>query len=126
MTGNESSGIAAKSAFIEIAKNGKLKDMADSVSAVVEMSFWGDLGYRRDEAAAAIAIKLEPPVNYKTGEEVKRRVRLCFKWIQIMRRDLHWSFERIFDTLPLALRKELDGIKWEPSKKDHWNAGQTI
>jgi hypothetical protein len=54
------------------------------------------------------------PVN--TRSEIERRFRICIKWFITMRRDLEWSVPRILDTLPLALRCELDGERFEPDE----------
>jgi hypothetical protein len=54
-----------------------------------------------------------------TRAEVKRRSDICAKWIMTLRRDLGWSITRILDDLSKALRCELDGIPYTPSREGH-------
>lgn len=56
----------------------------------------------------------------QTQSEIKRRFDLCADLAGRMRTDLHWSLQRIHDTLPLALRCELDGANWEPDERQSW------
>ena len=50
--------------------------------------------------------------------EVRRRTNIYIKWLRILRADIGYSLDRTLDLLPTALRKELDGIAWEPPPKD--------
>jgi hypothetical protein len=55
--------------------------------------------------------------------EVKRRSEICLKWFRIMRGDMGYSVDRVFDFLPRALRTELDGGTFEPvsaSERSAW------
>lgn len=55
--------------------------------------------------------------SLSTRNEVKRRTEICAKWTLIFRRDLKWSIERCLDELPKALRCELDGIPYQPTRE---------
>lgn len=59
-----------------------------------------------------------------TRSEIKRRTEICAKWTLVLRRDLKWSIHRILDELPRALRCELDGISYTPTRSDAhtWSA----
>jgi hypothetical protein len=48
----------------------------------------------------------------KTRKETRRRLDICAKWFQTMRRDVRWSRQRAYDHLAQALRCELDGIPY--------------
>lgn len=52
-----------------------------------------------------------------TRNEIKRRTEICAKWTLILRKDLGWSIERCLDELPRALRCDLDGIPYAPSRE---------
>jgi hypothetical protein len=103
------------------------EELCSGIAHAVELSFWGDLEFDRKTAEGMIQMKMEPPVNYKTTNEVKRRLRICMDWAERLRRDLKWSRMRIVDTMPLALRKSLDGLPWEPKEhRDSWTDPKTI
>lgn len=53
-----------------------------------------------------------------TRAETKRRVNICYRWFMVLRADMHYSVPHALDTLPIALRAELDGTKWEPPSVD--------
>lgn len=50
-----------------------------------------------------------------TRDEMERRFHICARWFVILRRDCGWSVPKILDELPLILRNELDGIRYEPT-----------
>jgi hypothetical protein len=52
----------------------------------------------------------------QTRDEISRRFKICIKWFNVLRRDLHWSVPRILDGLPEALRSELDGTPFQPTE----------
>lgn len=60
----------------------------------------------------------------QTRNEVKRRTELCARWVLTLRKDCRWSIERILDELPRALRSELDGIPYSPTREGRqtWSA----
>jgi len=67
-------------------------------------------------------ILLSPAYN-PTRAEIKARTDMCYDLFMAMRHDLHWSTQRSLDTLPVALRTELDGGKWEPqTNRQAWGA----
>lgn len=79
------------------------------ISMVVESSFKNDL-------------ILRPHV---TASEIKERSNLCYDLFLMMRTDLHYSTHKALDVLPTALRSELDGIPWKPSRPDRsWAGGR--
>jgi len=107
--------------MVELAVNGKkLEWISERIADIVELSFWGDMGWKRSEAATAAATGMIPPVNYYTGSEKKRRAQLCVKLVEELRHDLKWSWERIVDMLSTALRHKLDGSNWTPPTKSGW------
>ena len=53
-------------------------------------------------------------IHKPTQDEIKARTDMCYDLFMAMRYDLHWSTQRSLDALPVALRTELDGGKWEP------------
>lgn len=58
-----------------------------------------------------------------THNEIERRFKILVKWFVTLRRELHWSVPRILDELPMILRKELDGVKYEPDEeRSAWRA----
>ena len=61
--------------------------------------------------------------NRITHAEIKRRGQMCLKIFGTLRGDLKWTVERILDHLALYLRKELDGVGWEPeARRQMWSA----
>jgi hypothetical protein len=55
-----------------------------------------------------------------TDAIIKERIDFCIVTAAQLIRDLHWSPERVIDTLPEALKAKLDGTPWEPSSRDSW------
>ena len=53
-----------------------------------------------------------------TLREAKWRTEICARWYRELRSDLHWSEDRILNHLPVILRCELDGKRWEPPHTD--------
>jgi hypothetical protein len=49
-----------------------------------------------------------------TEREVKRRCELCLDVFERLRGDFSWSCVRIADVMALALRHELEGVRFEP------------
>lgn len=57
-----------------------------------------------------------------TQRELTRRTKIVTEHMCMLRRDMKWSFPRIMDELPRALRCVLDRIPYEPSRSRHWQA----
>lgn len=49
-----------------------------------------------------------------TADDVKRRTDIVYTWFFRLRGELRYSFEKAVDTLPRALRHELDRDDWTP------------
>lgn len=58
-----------------------------------------------------------------TKAEAKRRTEICARWLLELRKDLGWSLPRILDELPRALRCDLDGIVYTPSREGRHSWG---
>lgn len=58
----------------------------------------------------------------QTQSEIKHRFNHCLSLIGVMRHDLGWSWTRIHDNLPFALRSMLDSGEWDPPTRNSWNA----
>ncbi len=56
------------------------------------------------------------PVNHRTAWEERRRGQILLKWFGILRRDLGFSLSQTLETLPYALKAELQGKAFEPPK----------
>ena len=76
-----------------------------------------------DAIAAAIGGSFAQDQARQTESEIQRRFDLSLSLVAIMRNDMKWSWQRIEDTLPEALRSKLDGGTWEPSERGSWFAG---
>lgn len=87
----------------ELLKMVTQKWMGRTVTAMTEAI---DLSFLTDDVIR--------PVH--TQNEIERRFKICIKWFVIMRRDLKWAVPRILDALPLALRVELDGGRYDPDE----------
>lgn len=61
----------------------------------------------------------------QTDAEVKRRFSLAYELVKIMRFDIRWSWQRITDELPAALRTRINGDAWVPSERRAWYANET-
>lgn len=82
--------------------------------------------FQRDQAVTAITKavgksfdhdgKLEPKHS-----EVKERFNMALDILQDMRNDLGWSWRRIDDNLPIALREKLDNGSWTPPTRNTWS-----
>lgn len=77
--------------------------------AVVRMSFLQDARRRQSSL-----IMMPSGTQRITRSEINHRVKICIDWFFILRGDMHYSIMKAMDILPLALRNELDGVKWEP------------
>lgn len=55
-----------------------------------------------------------------TGDEVRRRFEICERLLRHLRGDLGWGLQRVLDHLPEYLRRELDGIPWQPDARTVW------
>lgn len=69
--------------------------MKPYVANVVVASFAGDEGGMRNPTMA----------------EVKERTEFCKRLVDELRNDMHWSFQRIRDHLPIVLRARLAGVE---------------
>lgn len=56
------------------------------------------------------------PVKHRTALEEKHRATILLKWFGILRRDLGFSLSQTLETLPYALKAELQGKQFEPPK----------
>jgi len=60
-----------------------------------------------------------------TRAEIQTRTNMCYDLFMAMRYDLHYSTSRALDTIPKALRVQLDGGKWEPqSERQAWGTSE--
>lgn len=73
-----------------------------------------------DAITNAIELSFQYDKATQTQSEIQDRFGYCLKYAAIMRRDLHWSWSRIHDTLPQALRCKLDGSDWTPPNRSSW------
>lgn len=55
-----------------------------------------------------------------TQSETNRRVNKALDIFCQLRRDKHWSVDRITQSLTKFLRCDLDGEPWEPENRDAW------
>jgi hypothetical protein len=79
--------------------------------------------FRTDKNRLQSDTILLAPGYTPTQAEIKARTDMCYDLFMAMRHDLHWSTQRSIDTLPVALRTELDGGKWQPQEHRHaWGA----
>ena len=53
-----------------------------------------------------------------TQNEIKRRTGIAYDWFITLRTQYGYSSHRAMDSIPLALRAELDGTKWVPPVTD--------
>jgi len=90
------------SAFLEMLDLDARARAVDAITAAIERSFLEDQ-------------------SRQTQSEIKRRFNICLGLVGEMRTDLHWSWQRITDTLPTALRSKLDGASWSPSTRTAWS-----
>lgn len=66
------------------------------------------------------------PLTNITQREVKRRIEIALNLVARMRCDLKWSVQRTLDTLPQAMKAELDGVEWKPSRHAMWMPGDGL
>lgn len=78
------------------------------------------LGRLAKRFAAVIDASFRSDKSRMTRAEVKRRFEILEGVARKLRGDLGWSWPRILDELPRALRSRLDGIPWEPSTSTIW------
>lgn len=75
------------------------------------------------ERRRAIIISPHKP----TQTETKRRANICVRIFRVLKGDLDWSWMRACDHLDIFLRKELDGVDWEPdTKRNGWMPASQI
>jgi len=79
-----------------------------AICAALEKSFQFDAKHM----GKGFAEKIE------TQHEVRRRTNILCKWFGILRNECSYSTSRALDTLPLALRTELNGGDFEPPKAE--------
>ena len=75
-----------------------------------------------DAITSAIALSFRQDGARETQNEIKDRFNHCLGFVAAMRKELHWSWQRITDTLPEALRCKLDGDDWTPPSRNAWTA----
>lgn len=82
-----------------------------------------DLDARRkavDAITNAINLSFGQDRARETQSEIKQRFNICLGYVGVMRNELGWSWSRIHDTLPQALRCKLDGADWTPPQRNSW------
>lgn len=75
-----------------------------------------------DAIVNAIDTSFAADRSRQTQNEIQHRFRLCLDLVATMRNDARWSWSRIHDTLPEALRAKLDGSDWVPPTRSSWRA----
>jgi hypothetical protein len=55
----------------------------------------------------------------QTKREVKHRLDILAKWFHTLRHDCKWARQRVYEHLPEALRKELEGVTYEPPRMEN-------
>lgn len=75
-----------------------------------------------DAITSAIETSFRERPCRQTQAEIKSRFDHCLGFVRVMRNDLGWSWQRITDTLPEALRAKLDGVDWTPSTRSSWSS----
>ena len=80
---------------------------------------------QRDLAITAITNALhksfaEHGKENPTQSEIKERFAIALGLVQVMRHDLHWSWQRIDDNLARALLCKLDSGDWTPTSRSAW------
>jgi len=66
-------------------------------------------------------------LRISTQAEEKKRAKILFKWLRIMRGDLGYSMQQSLDIVPHALRTELDGGSYSPPPKNRlWTPGGVV
>jgi len=94
----------------EFTNNGRnLQRLTIAITICVRDSFKEDL--RR-------ASLVTPRMLNPTTSDIRDRTLLCYDWFIRLRGDLSYGFEKAVDTLPRALRHELDGDDWTPPPAD--------
>ncbi len=84
-----------------------------------------DIGARAkavDAITSAIALSFRQDGARETQNEIKDRFNHCLGFVAVMRKDLRWSWQRITDMLPQALRCKLEGDDWTPPSRNAWAA----
>lgn len=95
--------------FASLVTEDKVGKVALGIEAAVAQSFIDDMQPGR--------VIIVHGGNRITQAEIKRRGEMCIKIFRMLRGDLKWTIERILDHLPQYLRKELDGLTWEPEAR---------
>lgn len=70
----------------------------------------------------AIEVSFVKSGGRQTKLEIKQRFDMSLALMGVMRHDLKWSWNRIRDTLPGALRCTLESGDWNPSTRSAWTA----
>ena len=73
-----------------------------------------------DAISNAIETSFSEDNARQTQNEIKHRFNVCLGYVGVMRNELGWSWQRIQDTLPQALRSKLDGADWTPPTRSSW------
>lgn len=84
-----------------------------------------DLTYEENKHRLTPAVARAVSISFRDGGtttmlEIRRRRQLCWEIAKQLRYDLGWGIARIADCLPHYLRLELDGVNWEPDKRQCW------
>jgi hypothetical protein len=94
--------------FAGLVEDGNITKVVIGIEAAVLQSF------ETDQARTSPLLLRQVSI---THDEVKRRGRICTQLFRELRGDLKWGVDRILDHLPSFLRKELDGIPWQPEAR---------
>ena len=123
---------AQSKAVVDLAGDPKtLNDLTFAIKHAVRLSAYGDRGYTREQAEAFMASPLvvTGTAAALTGNEIDRRINICYDWFLTLKSDCHWSIQKIIDHLAYALRCKLDGIPWDPktaTTEGRWATPATI
>lgn len=84
----------------------------------------GRLKLIKEEIIATIGASFVADGSTVTEDEIRRRKAICSRWFVTMYKELKWASTRCLDELPKALRCELDGGKFAPTRegKNSWGA----
>ncbi len=75
-----------------------------------------------DDASPGRIILVNGSGRTMTRDKVRERTAKALNIFRVLRGDLKWSLPRIEDALAGLLRKELDGIPWEPdARRSSWS-----
>jgi hypothetical protein len=62
------------------------------------------------------------PQGVPSREVIKRRFDRCVAILKVLRGDMRWPLVRCLDHVGVYLRKDIDGVPWEPDARKSWFA----